>query len=594
MDFSFLNMGNPQTNSADKRLKYSKKTGYVSNRRMDNLAVAYLITERPISNPVHSHLIWKNDRIMEFIWILFAFVCGYLVKLIQLPSLIGFLIAGFALNYLGLKPTDSLETLANLGITLMLFTIGLKLHVGDLIKKEIWATSISHMGIWTLLVMGVFLVLATIGMPYFTEVDLKTSASLAFAFSFSSTVCIVKLLEDSGEMKTRHGQISIGVLVMQDIAAVIFLVFATGKLPSVWALLLFGLLFIRPLLNHLIERVGHSEMLPLFGFFMAIGGYELFYALGVKGDLGALIMGMLLSHHTKAAELTKSLLSFKDLFLIGFFLSIGFSALPNWSMIGVALLISLLLIFKMVLFFGVFTRFKLRGRTSFLGALALSNFSEFGLIVVAFCVESQWLPKEWLVILALAVSFSFVITSIFYRYAHQLYLKFKETIRKYESAKRLPEDYFVQPPDAEILVIGLGRVGTGSFKALQNMVDKRVIGLDADRQRVERYRKEGLNVFFGDGEDADLWESFDLRSIRLVLLALPAIEDNTNITHQLHKAHYQGKIAAIARYPDEREALLNAGIDNVFNFFTEAGIGFAEESLMLIGETPNLSAPLQN
>ena len=522
---------------------------------------------------------------MDFIWILFAFVCGLLVKLAGLPPLIGFLCAGFILHAIGIEPTDSLNTLADLGITLMLFTIGLKLHVKDLLKKEIWASTLSHMGVWVILIAALALLLSLISLPYFTDFDLKAAALLGFALSFSSTVCIVKLLEESGEMKTRHGQIAIGVLVMQDIAAVIFLVIATGKLPTIWAIGLLGLVFIRPLLDALLNRAGHGEMLPLTGFFLALGGYELFSLVGVKGDLGALIFGMLLSHHTKASELTKSLLSFKDIFLIGFFLSIGFTALPTWSMLGMAFLLSLLLLIKFAMFFHIFTRLQLRGRTAFLASLALSNFSEFGLIVAALSVDSGWLSKEWLVILALAVSLSFILTSLFYRHAHSFYRQHKEVIKRHESPTRLPEDRFIQPPHAEILVIGLGRVGKGAFKALQNMLDQRVAGMDADRTRVKLYQQKGMNVFFGDGEDADLWESFDTSPIRLVLLALPSIQDDINITIQLREAGYEGQVAAIARYEDEREQLLASGINNVFNFYTEAGTGFAEESLMLIGES---------
>ena len=530
---------------------------------------------------------------MDFIWILFAFVCGLIVKLMSLPPLIGFLIAGFLLNFIGVEPTESINSLADLGITLMLFTIGLKLHISDLCKREIWASTLSHMGLWTLLFGGFSLLLAVLAVPTFTDINIQTAALLGFALSFSSTVCIIKLLEENGEMKTRHGQIAIAILVMQDIAAVIFLVFATGKTPSIWALGLFGLIFIRPFLDALLNRAGHSEMLPLTGFFLAIGGYELFTLVGVKGDLGALLFGVLLSHHAKASELTKSLLSFKDLFLIGFFLSIGFTALPDWSMLGIAAIISCLVLVKFALFFLIFTRLQLRGRTSFLSALALSNYSEFGLIVAALSVQSGWLNKEWLVILAVAVSFSFVLTSLFYRYAHQIYLIYKDIIKRYETKTRLKEDIFIQPPHAEILVIGLGRVGKGAFKALQNMVDQRVVGMDADRLRIEEFQQQGLNVFFGDGEDADLWENFDTSDIKLVLLALPSIEDDRNITIQLRNTNYQGKIAAIARYQDQRDELIKAGINNVFNFYTEAGIGFAEESLMLIGELPTDRQPKQ-
>lgn len=522
---------------------------------------------------------------MDFIWILFAFVCGLMLKLVNLPPLIGFLIAGFMLHSIGVEPSESLNSLADLGITLMLFTIGLKLHVKDLLKREVWASTLSHMGLWTLLFGSFALFLSILSIAYFADLSLASAALLGFALSFSSTVCIIKLLEESGEMKTRHGQLAIGILVMQDIAAVVFLVLATGKVPSVFAIGLFGLFFIRPLLDALLSRAGHGEMLPLTGFFLALGGYELFSLVGVKGDLGALIFGILLSHHSKASELTKSLLSFKDLFLIGFFLSIGFTALPSWSMMGMASLITLLLVVKFLMFFFIFTKLQLRGRTSFLCALALSNFSEFGLIVAALSVDYGWLSKEWLVILALSVSLSFVVTSLFYRYAHRIYGNYKDTIKTYELPDRLPADRFIQPPDAEILVIGLGRVGKGAFKALQNMVDQRVVGMDADRMRVKKYQQMGMNVFFGDGEDADLWESFDTSPIKLVLLALPSIEDDKNITNQLRKVGYKGQIAAIARYQDDRAQLLAAGIDNVFNFYTEAGVGFAEESLLLIGES---------
>lgn len=521
---------------------------------------------------------------MDFFWILFAFMCGLGVKALSLPPLVGYLIAGFALNFMGIQPTESLQGLADLGITLMLFTIGLKLNIRDLIKAEIWAGTTLMMGVWIVIFGGLLLGAGAISVSIFTDLDMTTAALVAFAGSFSSTVCVVKLLEDNGEMRTRHGRLAIGVLVMQDIIAVLFLVFATGKMPSPWALLLFALIPARPLLGHILKSAGHGELLPLTGFVFALGGYELFSLVNIKGDLGALIAGILLSQHSKAAELSKSLMSFKDLFLIGFFLSIGFSALPDWSMLAIAAGLSLLLPIKFVLFFALLSGLKLRARTAYLASLALANFSEFGLIVAAISVDSGWLDKQWLVILALAVSLSFVFTSIIYRSSHTIYRKHKELIRRFERPIRLPEDIFVQPTSAEILVIGMGRVGTGAYEALYNVVKDRVWGMDSDRERIRKQKEQGMHVFFGDGEDADLWETLDTSSIKLVLLALPAIEDSINISRQLQSALYCGQIAAIARYEDERIALLNSGIDQVFNFYTEAGTGFADESLRMINE----------
>ena len=96
-----------------------------------------------------------------------------------------------------------------------------------------------------------------------------------------------------------------------------------------------------------------------------------------------------------------------------------------------------------------------------------------------------------------------------------------------------------------------------------------------------------MHVFAADAENADVWDAIDVSELTLVLLAVPSIEDCRNITEQLKTAGYRGPIAAIARYEDEREALLSFGIDKVFNFFTEAGVAFAEDSLRLVeaGET---------
>lgn len=527
---------------------------------------------------------------MDFIWILVAYLCGLSLKMIGMPPLIGFLLAGFLLHFLGVQPSDSLDTLADLGITLMLFTIGLKLHLGDLLRREVWASTLSHMLLWVILFGSFVLLMASVSMPYYSSIDIKTAALIGFALSFSSTVCVVKLLEENGEMKTRHGQLAIGVLVMQDIVAVLFLVAATGKLPSVWAPLLLALVFARPLLFKLLDKAGHGEMLPLTGFFFALGGYELFNLVGVKGDLGALVFGLLLSQHHKASELTKSLLSFKDLFLIGFFLSIGFTALPTWSMLATATVIALLISIKFFLFFVLFTRLKLRSRTAYLASLALSNFSEFGLIVAALSVQAGWLTREWLVILALAVSLSFVLTSVLYPAAHRIYIRYKDNLKRYESPQRLAADIVQQPPQATVLVIGMGRVGKSAFKALRTVLDEQVAGLDSDRFRASQLQQKGLNVCFGDGEDADFWENFDTSDIKLVLLALPLVEDSRNVTVQLINAGYTGQIAAIARFEDDREALIASGIDKVFNFYKEAGSGFAEDSLQLISQSTQ-SAP---
>jgi predicted Kef-type K+ transport protein len=521
---------------------------------------------------------------MEFTLLFIAFIFGFACKIIKMPPLIGFLIAGFVLNAMGFSLSESLTTIADLGITVMLFVIGLKLNIKDLGKTEIWFTSLAHALVWVLIVCLFVLVLINLSLPFVSSLTVQQAALVGFAFSFSSTVCVVKTLEESGESKTRHGKVAIGILIVQDILAVLFLVAATGELPSLYALGLFLLIPATPILRKFLEEAGHGELLPLSGLVFALGGYFLFELVGVKGDLGALVIGILLAPSSKASELSKSLLTFKDLFLIGFFLTIGLTALPTLEMVLIALLFSLLLPVKYLLFFSLFAGSRLRARTSYLTSLVMSNYSEFGLIVIAVAASTGMLSKDWLVIMALSVSFSFVISSILYKRSHQHYLKVKNSLKRFQSAKVLPEDQYPCLSDAEVLVIGMGRVGKGAFNALNKRLGNTVWGMDADIDRVNSLKTIGQNTIVGDGDNIDLWESLDLSNIKLVLLAVPSIDDSSSITAQLRQADYSGQIAAIARYEDEVEPLLEEGVDRVFNFFNDAGLGFAEESITLLDE----------
>jgi len=331
--------------------------------------------------------------------------------LISLPPLVGFLATGFLLNYLGITSGETLQKLADLGITLLLFTVGLKLNQKILIRPQVWGVTGLHVSIIIGLFGAIIFVLALIGAPLFSDLDLTTSLMLAFALSFSSTVFVVKSLEGKGEMKSLHGRIAIGILVMQDLTAVVFLAASTGKLPSPWALLLFLLIPIRPLFHHLLQKTGHGELLILYGLVLALGGAELFELGGIKDDLGALIMGVLISTHPKSNEMAKSMLGFKDLFLVGFFLSIGMSGQLSLEALVIGLLLVPFVFIKSALFFTLMTRFKLRARTSLLATLNLTNYSEFGLIIAAIGVSSGWMDAEWLVVIAITLSLSFIIAA---------------------------------------------------------------------------------------------------------------------------------------------------------------------------------------
>ncbi len=524
---------------------------------------------------------------MDFLWVAVAFVCGFLVQRVNLPPLIGYLAAGFGLHALGVEPESSMQTLSDIGVALLLYTVGLKLDVTSLLKTEIWGSSIAQMVVIVLLTVANSLLLAYFGFLYFIDLDWQAAALIGFAVSFSSTVCAVKLLEDRGEMRARHGQVAIGILIIQDLAAVIFVSMTADKSPSWWALALFALPLLRPLVDRLLIQCGHGEMLVLAGFFLALGGGELFALVGMKAHLGALVFGVLSSGQSKSGELAKSLLGFKDIFLIGFFLSIGFTALPTADMMGVALIMALALPVKTALFYFWQVRLKIRSRTAFLSSLSLSNYSEFGLIVCAASTSYGLLAKEWLVIMALAVSFSIIASSIANANAHGYYARLAAWLKQFESSERLPEDQLEQP-QGKIWVFGMGRVGAGAYDSLSNELNMDVCGIDVDSERALMHSRDGRRVTQGDAEDPDFWEHVSVDNVELIILTMPNYKDNIEAMKRIRLAGFEGKTAGIATYEDEKQLLLEAGVDVVFNLYGNAGAGLAEHSVHFI--EPNATA----
>jgi predicted Kef-type K+ transport protein len=528
---------------------------------------------------------WATIALADVAWISLAFAFGYLSRTAGLPPLVGFLAAGFLLNTQGIVGGEMLQKLADLGVTLLLFTVGLKLNIRTLARPQVWAVT----GLHTLIVVVVFgsaiYWLALIGVPFISGLDMQRAFLVAFALSFSSTVFVVKVLEDKGEMKSLHGRIAIGVLIIQDLAAVAFLAISAGKIPSLWAVLLLLLIPLRPLIFQILKRVGHGELLVLFGLMMAMGGAEVFEIVGLKGDLGALVVGVLIANHARSQELAKTMLGFKDLFLLAFFLSIGLSGQPTTATFLVAALIVPFVFLKSALFFTLFARFKLRARTSLIASLNLTNYSEFGLIVAAIGVANGWIDNEWLIVIAIALSMSFAISAVLNSIGDRLYARYRTVWRRLQRDERLADDMLLDVQGATIAVIGMGRIGTSAYDKMRSLHGETVIGIDSDSAKVTQHQATGRRVFLGDPSDADFWDRVaETHTIQLIMLALPKLETSLSVLDQLGEARFPGRVAATARFPDEIETLKQAGAATVFNIYTEAGTGFA---MHVAAETPD-------
>jgi predicted Kef-type K+ transport protein len=503
----------------------------------------------------------------EAIWISFAFGLGLLVKTIGLPPLVGYLAAGFVLSGLSaatditIQATEVLAHIAHLGVLLLLFTVGLKLKVRSIISPEVIGGSLLHFGITCL----VF----TPGLYLLMDLEWQTAFLLAVALSFSSTVLAAKVLEGKRELRAFHGRVAIGILIMQDLIALLVMSLAAGQTPSQWALIVFGLPLLRPVLFKLMDASGHDELLVLLGLLLAlvIGGLG-FESVGLSSELGALVFGAMLASHPRSQELSKSLWSVKEIFLVGFFLQIGIGGLPDSQAVMFAVVAALVLPLKGLLFFFLLLLFRLRARSGFLSALSLTNYSEFGLIVA-----SVALP-EWLVPLALTVALSFVISAPLNRFAHGLYEHWSDTLARFESQKRHPDEQPVSLGDTRVLVMGMGRTGTAAYDWL-SASEPALMGLDSDPSKARKHHDEGRNVVFADAEDTTFWQSLDMPAVEAVILAMGDMEGKLIAARMLRKKGFEGYIVAHTQYADEANTIREAGANDAYLTMSETGVALA-------------------
>jgi predicted Kef-type K+ transport protein len=514
--------------------------------------------------------------VFEVITITFAFAFGLAVRQVGLPPLVGFLAAGFAINVF--KDTldipsytgETLDHIAHLGVLLLLFTVGLKLKIRQIAQPQVIGGALIHFAIST--------ALFTPALKYAMDVDWETALLLGIALSFSSTVLAAKLLENKRELSVFHGRTAIGVLIVQDIIALIVLAIWSGQSPNLWALLLFGLPLLRPVLHRLLDLAGYDELLVLMGMLLSlvIGGMG-FEGMGLSSEIGALTIGVLLSTHPRAQELSDSLWSLKEIFLVGFFLQIGLTGLPGWGAVAFGAAVGVALALKGVLFFALFVMFRLRSRSAFLAALSLTAYSEFGLIVAA-----SVLP-EYLVHLAIAVSVSFVVSAPLNRLAHPLYHRFELGLDRFERDTMHPDEQPTELGDAQVLVFGMGRTGTAAYEQLREH-GLSVVGLDADTYKVTAHREAGRNVVFADAEDANFWRACSLRRIESAVLAMDDLEAKLIAARSLRVCGFTGPIVAHAFHEDHQTQLRSAGADITYLTMTQAGIGLADHAADALGD----------
>jgi len=480
---------------------------------------------------------------MEPVVLLVAFVCGAAFRQIGYPPLMGYLLAGFLASGMGLGDQESLQVVAEIGITLLLFTIGLKLRVDELKPVYVWGSALAHMIVVVPLTAAFVFAVSSLYEPLSFD-NAFTAWTLAFALSFSSTVFAIKVFEERGDSTSFYATIAIGVLVVQDVLAVVWLVLASGHYPSPWAALLVVLPLTVRYATWFYKTVGHGELLLFGGVVAALLAASLFELVGLKGGLGALVFGAWLGagDRVRSKELSTQLLGLKNLLLIGFFVQIGYHGLPGLELLVVAALMSVLIALRPVVYFTLFTWLKLRARTSWLASLSLSSYSEFGLIIAASAVVDGLINPEWVTALALAMTLSFFVASPINNRAQQ----------------------------GRIAILGMGRIGCDAYRTLEANNVGPLVGIEENWSRHLELQQELYHTVHGDASDMDFWERTGLVKLDSLLVCLSNHRENIDVVTMAREMGFKGCITVGSRFADESDELRELGCEP---YYLYEGIG---------------------
>lgn len=483
---------------------------------------------------------------MDIVWIGVAFIFGMLVTRIHIPPLVGYLVAGLALSVYGYEQGVVLKELSHLGVVFLLFTVGLHIKLKNILAIEVLGSGLIHLLISTVLFVPITL--------YF-GLNIEAAVIISLTLGFSSTVLAAKNLESRGEMGAYYGRVAIGILIVQDLVAIGIIAYAGGGTPSPWSVLLFGLPLLRPMLSSLLKMLQRDELMLLMALALAIGGEALFIQFNLSGELGALAMGMLLANDEKGEELEKKIWGLKEAFLVGFFLEIGLTGLPDmdaWKIIG---LFIILLPFKAILFFGLFMMFRLRARTGFQSTISLTAYSEFTLIAGAVAVSANMIPSEWIVILAILTALSYVINSILVKQEDVIWSASKDFLLRFQKEGKSQDKQLSTLGAAEFLVIGTGMSGIAAYDFLKEQ-GKAVVAMDIDPDRVSSQIQHGRRVVYGDAQDIGLWEMLDMSKVKAVLIAMSTgIDLKLQVLNMLRTNEFHGNVFILALNEREEKAI---------------------------------------
>ena len=493
-----------------------------------------------------------------------AAVVSLIARALKQPLIIGYIITGFIVGPALLNVTnsshDAFESFSQIGIVLLLFMIGLGLNT-QVIRRTGKPVTITFLAV----VSGIGL----IGFLVATLLGFNATESLVIAVSllFSSTIVVVKALVDKKEQSRLYGQIAVGILLVEDIAATValLLVSTSGSSTSagVGMLLLKGALLAVALfvvgrfaMPHLTRQFAKSqEMLYTFALAWGFGVASLFHAAGFSIEVGALFAGVALAHLAYAQEITTRLKPIRDFFVLLFFIDLG----QKLAIGKIADAIIPAIIFSLVIMIAkpFLTMVSLgwlgyTKQTGFKTAVHLSQISEFSIILVVLAENMNVVSSR----VATAVTLTALITIVFSTYLmnfdDELYRRFKRPLGMFERAgtKRELESLSHYP----LVLLGYQR-GGHEFVATFRKMKKRYVVVDYDPTIIETLEHQHINHVYGDATDLELLDELGIHKSELVISTIADFETNRLLLKHIRRTNKKASFICHANSYEEAEKL---------------------------------------
>jgi len=521
---------------------------------------------------------------------------GLIAISMRQPVLIAYIVVGIVAGpaVLGLvQAHDQIDLLAQTGVAVLLFLVGLRLDLQHL--RHIGPVALAT-GLGQLAFTILFGFLLIIGMGK----GVMEALYVAVALTFSSTIIIIKLLSDKRELDSLHGRIAVGFLIVQDIAVVLAMMVmstmrgageeATGTLllsiagrVAATALLMFVLMrYVLPVVVRVMAR--SQELLLVFAIAWGTGLAALGEWVGFSKEAGAFLAGFSLASTPYRDAIGARLTSIRDFLLLFFFIDLGvkldFSTLGD-ELLPAAVLSLFVLIGNPLIVMAIMGYMGYRKRTGFLAGLTVAQISEFSIVFVAMGISLGHIGVQALGLTTLVGVVTIALSTYMIMFSQALYARFAPWLNVFE--RRHPHRELdvgaasgsVVMPD--VVIFGMGRYG-GRFAQKLAEAGFKVSGVEFDPEVAHELRAQGITVHFGDAQDPDFIEGLPLDGVPWVVSSLPDLASNQALMHALKSRHYRGDIAVVARDEAHGLALKQSGVPTVLYTFRDA-VDFAVEHL---------------